>query len=685
MPFGSYGSHSEKGLTVSGLLSQKRKILFDSSSLNGAGFLKLVRERETELHCETGQLFVPSFALPALKREAETEVRRLIGQNFVTVLAADGADYAALMPRIAAMNQKRDFCIVANDSGVRKQIIEAARNAGTFVKLLYMDGQGELSETFRYEKTSGTAAPKPKAASFTVCAEPEKMQICPIVLSEKIGEGTTVYGENRREVKLLRQEAVNPNAVTYSTDLAGMWAKLYVPGSLSTFLEEKIKRMLSVKVSYRGLCWPAELLRDRSGQFVGFLMPAAAGEPLHQSVFKQAKLLAWGWTRKDLCDLTLAILGTIRYLHGMNILMGCVNPAAIRVADKNGRPEVCFADTDNYQIDGFPSLVYNASFTPPEFRDKKIYMCGKENENYAVAVLVFMLMMAGRSPYTASSGRSFSFSDAAEPEEGAEPRGMWSFMWSHLSWPLKNAFVQTFRPGGKNEKPENRRDVSNWIGLILGQKEELTRLEELQKTGKLADPIDAESLKIYPRTFKRGRNETFYACKICGVPYPRQYFRIAEQMYRELVPNGAGKQDGDFGSRAFDEYRICNSCMEKRSEVSFTCEICRKTYFYTNRAALYLGAKQKEGWNAQKYCRDCKNKTLPCQECGRQVPYFWLKDGRCVSCNSRRGKMVYKTVLCKNCGASFAITQEEHERNIEKGLREAVYCKACRAERKKAR
>ncbi len=680
MPYGSYGRDPEKNLTVFGLLKQKRKLLFDSSSLNGTGFLKLVNEHYGDLSGSKGQLFVPSFALPLLGGQAEAAVKLLTGREILTVLEAQGTDYAALMPQLAAMNRSRDLCIVVNDSGRRKQIIEAARGAKTFVRLLYMDGQGGLSEAFPYEKAAGSASPRPKAASFTIRTEPEKIQVRPVVLSEQIGERTIVYGENRREVKLLKQEITNPNAVTYSTGVPGMWAKIYRPEALNTFLEEKLKRMLSVKVSHKGLCWPVELLHDGEGHFAGYLAPAAAGEPMHLSVFRQAKLNAWGWTKQDLCELTLTVLGTIRYLHGMNILMGCINPAAIRVTDgKDGRIEAFFTDTDNYQIDGFPSLVYNASFTPPEFRDRKLYMCGRENENYAVAVLTFMLMMAGKAPAAASSGRGFSFSGDSGADDGAQSRGMWSFMWSHLTWPLKNAFRQTFCAGGKNEKPEDRRDVSNWIGLVLGQKEELVRLEELQKAGGLADPADAESLKIYPRTFKRGKNETFYPCRVCGVRHPGKYFRIAEQMYRELT----GKE-ADPGSAAFEEYRICNGCIDKRSEVSFTCEICKKTYFYTNRAALYLGAKQKAGWNAQKYCRDCKKKTLPCQDCGKPVPYFWLKNGRCAECNSRRGKMAYKTVVCKSCGTPFVITNEEHERSIEKGLREAVYCKACRAERKKA-
>lgn len=102
-------------------------------------------------------------------------------------------------------------------------------------------------------------------------------------------------------------------------------------------------------------------MTDSDGVFRGFLINSFSGQPLQTSVLKRDGQMQYFpyWTKTDICTLTLTILQKIKELHKRGILLGCINPAAIRVVDQN---TVFFCDTDDYQIEGYPTLSNNISF-----------------------------------------------------------------------------------------------------------------------------------------------------------------------------------------------------------------------------------------------------------------------------------------------------------------------------------
>lgn len=679
-PVRQSNTQTDRPIYISGLLNKDRKVVFDSSSINCARFPRFLANNLERIRGFSKSIFIPNFEVSLLSEASTTTVQKLVADGVFSIFQYDQvADYNALLKKITPMGKEKGrLCFIVNSDEKRRIILTAAKNAGIFVQFFILDEQGQLRSPTRstpqegcrdfqegnYRRSRSNISDRPLRQSntsspsrdvFSIASTPERMRVLPIVLKAPLSLGSTVYNSSNEEITLTRQEIVNPNSITYSTNIPGVWAKIYNQNALNTFLEEKNKRMISKKVEYKGLCWPTDILHNAEGQFVGSLVPPAKGEPLHLAVFKQAKLQTYfpNWDKKDLCDLTVSILRVIQYLHSMNILMGCINPAAIRVVSKD---EVYFVDADNYQVEGFPTLVYNVNFTPPELQGRRIYLCKKENENYAVAVLVFMLMMPGKTPYTtdpnmsaqeAIAEKKFPFSNGTIHGDHAMP-GMWRFMWSHMT-PLKDPFFHTFQKNAKYERPEDRRTVGNWIGTILRFREELE------------NPIDPESLKLYPRTFKRGRNDTFHTCSKCGTAHPEFYFN----------------------RRYFEDYKICNSCIDRRSDVSFTCRACGKTYYYTNRTALFHASKKKKDseWKDQKYCRDCKNKTLPCLDCGEVKPYYYLRNGRCATCNDK----VHSYATCRECGRSFGITVGDHAFNLSKGFSDPTRCKTCRDKRKNNR
>lgn len=647
------------------LAKSGRKLFILGSSWNSNGMQSFIDKNRKTIFSSEKLLLVPSFVYKTLQGNIRKTADFLLHKKCLTVIN-DIADLNALFGNIAGMNlAKGDACLVTNDDAEALSVIQSAKEVKIFVQFFKISSEGNLQKTVS-RREAQDSRPKsnsrqPSAAKsknndrFLIKSTPELMKVMPLK-PELCGPGSKVYDSSGQPVTIGSELISHPNATTYSTDRPGLSAKLFSAASVNTFLEKKVERMLSRDRKYNGLCWPVDELKDGKGQFIGYLLPEAKGEPLHLSIFKRARLqqLFPAWTKKDLCELALTILELIKYLHSRNILLGCINPAAIRIIDKKN---VFFLDTDNYQIEGFPTLVHNLTFTPPELLGRRIYLCTKENDNYGVALLLFMLMMPGKLPYTPGNGSSpeekiinshFSFSFKDEHGSYAMPSA-WRFMWSHLT-PFKPLFYSTFKRGERYSNPDQRRSVDEWIGTLRYFMKELE------------SPFDQESLKLYPETFKRRENDRTYRCSCCGVTHPEFYFYNPKSV----------------------SVKICNGCIDKMSDVSFTCLCCGKTYYYTNRTALFHRMKKESDadWRDQKYCRDCKNKTLKCRECGKEKPYYLLKDGRCPDCNSRRRNATYATKVCKECGKTFYITVGEHESLSLKGFSDPVRCESCRKQRK---
>lgn len=640
---------------VEEIVSHGGIFIWDTSSLCADGFKKCVQTIFSVIQNYSNRFVVPSFVVEGLKGDLGAPAMMVIDRNLFAVLP-NVNDYGELFESLKERNiTKVNFLI--NNPKIKGSLIAEGKEKGIFVYFYTLNENGEI-ENFRFspkpEKGPEQRKSEPRQTGFRIKNRPEKIAFAPISVTANLGIGDIVYDSAGDRVEILEQQVVNNGAVTYAVDRLHTWVKIFDKSSLNTYLEAKIQRMLTQKLECDGLCWPIDLVRDSEGNFRGYLFTEYKGVPLHLCVFKRAGIDTYfpDWNKLDLCELTQTILKKIEFLHQRNVLFGCINPAAIRVVSKD---EVYFTDVDNYQVDGFPSLVHNISFTAPELLDKKVYLATKANENFAIAELVFMLMMPGKTPYAVGGDEApeeliksmkFPYSNGKVHGDRALP-GMWRFMWSHLSG-MKGAFFNVFQNGAKYSKPEDRRDVIYWESALSHY------MDDLRETQ------DQESLMIYPKTFKRGGGEEFFRCNYCGVEHPRFYFY----------------------DKYFDDFRICNGCVDKRSDVSFTCKTCGKTYYYTNRTALFHRMKKMtdSDWKDQTHCRDCKRKTIPCKVCGKQTPFYY--GGRCVDCLNAAKNEVYRTIRCADCGCSFDITVMEHENLQKKGWEDPIRCKSCRDRRR---
>lgn len=434
-------------------------------------------------------------------------------------------------------------------------------------------------------------------------------------------EGMTLTAERngiRKSVKLVSSGPSGGEGTIYTTDIPNIVAKIYKPEKLDRAKFEKLSLMMTKSINCEGVCFPLALLYNVKGEFVGYLMNKAEGKELQRCVFipQLLKKNFPKWTKIDTTTLCVTILRKLKYLHERNIILGDINPNNILVVSPT---QVYFVDTDSYQIEGFPCPVGTINYTAPEIQRKEYssFLRTLGNEYFAVATLLFMIMLPGKPPYSLQGGENqidnIINGDFAYPSgsrsTGKAPEGMWRFCWSHLPRYLKDDFYETFRKDGEHSNAETRYSTEDWL-------QKFEYYLKLLTSGKLASQ-DSMSLDIFPSRLKKNPKAIYIRCKLCG-----------NEVDEEQTEQG-----------------ICHECL-KKGEV-YHCAKCGCEMTYTNNQKYIRHSPKFE------ICKDCLNKR----------------------------NMVYTTARCALCGRSFEITYGEKEFYDKKGLLLPKKCKGCRGQR----
>ncbi|EFC90535.1 serine/threonine protein kinase [Dethiosulfovibrio peptidovorans DSM 11002] len=389
----------------------------------------------------------------------------------------------------------------------------------------------------------------------------------------------------------------------------GRVCKIYRPEKLHSYQEPKLEKMVDAGCSTTGICWPRDILRDGCGRFVGYVMDRAEGISLHKALFVKPLFERNfpEWTRRNLVDLAIDVTEKICALHGRNVLLGDINPQNIML-DRTGK--AYFVDTDSYQLENYPCPVGTANFTAPEIQGKdfKFFLRTKAHEEFALATLIFMILLPGKPPYSHQGGGdpgenirlgNFPYAVGEKRSENV-PRGPWRNIFSNLPRAIKDGFEAVFNRG-------DRLSALMWLEMLMdyrrGLEEGYFSDELFPSSPKIVDPVD-------------------HVCPLCG-----KAFKVSSPTLESLKERGR------------DCY--CDDC---RQEVMVQCDHCGKTFGMPLFLAEDLTSRGKAT-----YCPDCRSSvTLRCVSCGElyEAPKF-LAD------SVLRGHIPASCPTCREVSRSF--------------------------------
>ncbi|NLO39839.1 MAG: hypothetical protein GX115_10285 [Ruminiclostridium sp.] len=264
-------------------------------------------------------------------------------------------------------------------------------------------------------------------------------------------------------------------------------AKIYHPAGRTRSRYEKIMAMLKYppKTAAKSqTAWPVDILCDKSGYFIGFLMPRIKKVTKIDILYSydNRSRHPWEWYIQVAQNLCAAVYS----VHQSGHCIGDLNPANICVEESTAL--VTLVDTDSYHIcapggQTYPCVVCMPTYVPAELhrlmniggfdlRSTKLSTFTQQTDLFALAIHIFALLMNGCHPYacTVPEGVSASqFSLIKNMEKGyfpfvksADMVGVPKYApyLTILPQRLKELIIQTFTKGCIN--PSLRPDCTQW-------------------------------------------------------------------------------------------------------------------------------------------------------------------------------------------------------------------------------
>ncbi|ONI39403.1 hypothetical protein AN639_05445 [Candidatus Epulonipiscium fishelsonii] len=514
--------------------------------------------------------------------------------------------------------------LITQDNNLAKDILALNKNKSVqanTVKVRRLDEKGCLSEFSWAIRRTNDSTPANEVFDIkkVVSNIPEK-ELNKISTIPK--EQSLVYLSTGGNIRLLEKIATGGEGIIYKTMNPNFVAKIYKKDNNTRRTYEKIQLIISKNLECQGICFPKTIIYNENNEFVGYLMPLARGKELQKSIFIKPLFIKNfpNWKKRDTVELCVTLLNKIQYLHDRNIIMGDINPANILVVSPT---EIYFVDTDSYQIEEYPCPVGTINYTAPEIQRKHFstFLRTIGHENFAVATLLFMIMLPGKPPYSQQGGEDpvsniikmdFSY-PFKQNSNKRTPDGPWRYIWSHLTYDLKEEFYNTFRKDGDKSTEDKRLKVNEWLNIF---KYYLLLLD----SGTLGTQ-DKMSEELFPTRHKKTSNTQYISCMLCKN-------EIDEKQCR----NG-----------------ICRSCLALGE--TYYCK-CGKEIFYSN------NDKYVKNFKKPLTCLDCfshgkqVHSNIRCIECGvyfditnNELDYFNKKGldvpKRCPNCRKERKNNAY--------------------------------------------
>jgi DNA-binding helix-hairpin-helix protein with protein kinase domain len=152
------------------------------------------------------------------------------------------------------------------------------------------------------------------------------------------------------------------------------------------------------------VAWPTGLVCDAQGKVVGFMMPRVHGVRSLHALYhpKTRRVLAANITWQHLVNMAHNLASVVARVHAKGYVIGDLNESNILV---NRHALVTLIDCDSMQVQTddaiYRCLVSKAEYLAPELHNKDFRKVTRQQRHdlFALAVLLFMLLMEGVSPF----------------------------------------------------------------------------------------------------------------------------------------------------------------------------------------------------------------------------------------------------------------------------------------------
>ncbi len=515
---------------------------------------------ELQKQTERGDL---APAETALYRDRLARLSQLNRENLVSIRDRDlenSTSTQEILTICAALKMITPLLVLTRDEKLAADLLMLNRQpsaVGKTITVRGIDEDGAL-DVLLAKKADDTASGK-----FRLCQKPaaEPDAVLPIGGLPGVGDKLTTSPTGGESHVLKEEMARGKEAVIYKT-ATSMVAKIYHAECRTARRLEKLRLLLNTpNLAYACICFPKTLLYNGDGEVVGYLMSMAKGEPLSQLLADRDSWKAKfpDWTREDLVQLAATIMDKIKFLHSRNILLGDVDPANMLVVSQK---EVYFVDMDSVQLNELPCPTGMPLYTAPELHkrhrgdshDFSDTMRDLANENYALAVLLFRILMVGNVPCTQPVGEvtveeifqkqvSQLVWDKAPTESAGDLTG-W-YIWSQMTHRMKKLLRKIFTTGTSGGTPAEKKTPYNigerlsagqWCQELNGYLQTLKAWRKemdifCQKKGCTAAdveanrvddcPVDPQSFVICATRTKRVSGEIYRNCVDCGREFPK--------------------------------------------------------------------------------------------------------------------------------------------------------------------
>ncbi|MCR4557244.1 MAG: hypothetical protein K5779_05415 [Saccharofermentans sp.] len=259
---------------------------------------------------------------------------------------------------------------------------------------------------------------------------------------------------------LVKRLSGGAEGMVFTTDNPKYVAKIYHKGVITPLRWAKLKKLTELGITSQGFCTPQHLLYFR-GVPVGYTMFIGKGTTLSNVFDGPDAMLEQhpDWTRLDVCETLLSLIGKYLYLHMHDVIAGDIQLKNALIDTSSSQYLI---DMDSVQIGNLPCPVGTEEFTDPRLwgRDFSGFVRSLEDEDYSIAMLVFSILFCGLHPYATRKGaetlreeilnHNFPYTlDNSDTEH--IPLGGYDHIWEYLPENLRVMLYNTFHEGKSYE------------------------------------------------------------------------------------------------------------------------------------------------------------------------------------------------------------------------------------------